>query len=336
VNTLLIFGLGYTGRAVADAAVDFNVMATSRSMEPPVADGSDWIMHLDIAQRQSARPDRTMTEATSRTTAEENGRSSIDRPASPDGDKTGEVTMIPFAAAESAIAAATHILVTAPPDAKGDPVLSRYADSITTAPMLRWIGYLSSTVVYGDRNGAWVDEDSAPSPSQPRGQRRLDAERAWSRFESRFAVDLFRLAGIYGPGRSAFDDLRAGSARRMNKPGHQFGRIHRDDIGRAVVTAMRQGPPPGVRVLNLVDDVPTESATVVTEAARLLSMSPPPEIAFADALPAMSPIGRSFWAENRKVSGQQTQRILGLRWLYPSFREGLAAILGQESGQRPP
>jgi hypothetical protein len=332
VNTLLIFGLGYSGRAVADAAIDFNVVATSRSTEPLIMARPDRVTDIDIARRQMVRPGRTMTE--------ENRRSAVDHPTPPDGDvsviRTGEVTMVPFATAEPAIAAATHILVTVPPGADGDPVLNRYADAITTAPMLRWIGYLSSTVVYGDRAGAWVDEDTPPSPSQPRGQRRLDAELAWSRFASRYAVDLFRLAGIYGPGRSAFDDLRAGTARRMIRPGHQFGRIHRDDIGRAVAAAMRQSPPPGVRVLNLVDDVPVESAAVVTEAARLLSCSPPQEIAFADALPAMSPMARSFWAENRKVSGQQTQRMLGLRWLYPSFRDGLAAILREESGQRPP
>jgi len=284
------------------------------------------------------RPGESMTEATGRTTTEATGRSSIDRPTSPEGSviRTGEATTIRYDAAEAAIAAATHILVTVPPDADGDPVLNRYADAITATPLLRWIGYLSSTVVYGDQGGAWVDEAAPPSPSQLRGQRRLDAELAWSHFASRYAVDLFRLAGIYGPGRSAFDDLRTGTARRMSKPGHQFGRIHRDDIARAVTAAMRQAPAPGVRVLNLVDDVPAESATVVTEAARLLGIAPPPEIAFADALPTMSPMARSFWAENRKVSGQQTQRTLGLRWLYPSFREGLAAILREETGQRSP
>ena len=153
-----------------------------------------------------------------------------------------------------------HILVTAPPNADGDPVLNRYADVIAAAPALRWIGYLSSTVVYGDRGGAWVDEDTPPAPSQPRGQRRLDAERAWARFAERSAVDIIRLAGIYGPGRSAFDDLRAGTARRMRKPGHQFGRIHRDDIGRSVAAAMRQARGHGLRILNLADDVPSESA----------------------------------------------------------------------------
>jgi nucleoside-diphosphate-sugar epimerase len=276
VKTLLIFGLGYSARAVARVAADFDVVATTRSPEAGA--------------------------------------------------------LIPFDAAGAAIAAATHILITAPPDADGDPVLRRYAGAIAAAPALRWIGYLSSTVVYGDRGGAWVDEDTPPAPSQPRGQRRLDAELAWARFADRHAVDIFRLAGIYGPGRSAFDDLRAGAARRMMKPGHQFGRIHRDDIGRAVAAAMRQSRGPGARILHLTDDVPAESAAVVAAAARLMGIPPPPEIAFADALPSMSPMARSFWGENRKVASQKTQRTLGLRWLYPSFREGLAAIHREESG----
>jgi nucleoside-diphosphate-sugar epimerase len=243
---------------------------------------------------------------------------------------------IPFDAAEAAIAAATHVLVTTPPDAIGDPVLNRYADAIAVAPALRWIGYLSSTVVYGDRGGAWVDEDTVPAPSQPRGRHRLDAELAWTRFATRCAVDIFRLAGIYGPGRSAFDDLRAGTARRMRKPDHLFGRIHREDIGRAVTAAMRQARGPGRRVLNLADDEPAESAAVVTEAARLMGVPPPSEIAFADAFPAMSPMTRSFWAENRKVGSWKTQQVLGLRLLYPSFREGLAAIWREESADGPP
>lgn len=299
MSTLLIFGFGYCGRAVAAAATEFAITATTRASDPPTACGP-----------------------TPRTDSGHAGGSAV--------------AMVPFDAAECAIAAASHILVTIPPGVDGDPVLNRYADVIATAPNLEWIGYLSSTVVYGDRDGAWVDEDTPPAPSQPRGQRRLDAERGWIRFADRSAVDIIRLAGIYGPGRSAFDDLRAGTARRMRKPGHQFGRIHRDDIARAVATAMGQAAGAGQRVLNLVDDLPSESAAIVTEAARLMGVAPPPEVDFAAVLPTMSPMARSFWAENRRVSGQKTQRTLGLRWLYPSFREGLAAIWREESADGPP
>ncbi|HEY4044088.1 MAG TPA: SDR family oxidoreductase, partial [Rhodopila sp.] len=200
-----------------------------------------------------------------------------------------------FDAADAAVQSATHLLSTVGPDEGGDPVLRRYGAAIEAAPSLRWIGYLSSTVVYGDRGGAWVQEDTPPSPSQPRGQRRVDAENAWLRFADRRAIDIFRLAGIYGPGRSALDDLRAGQARRVNKPEHHFGRIHRGDIARAVVAAMLQDRPSGRRVLHLADDEPSASAVVVTEAASLLGVAAPPEISFADALPTMSPMARSFW-----------------------------------------
>jgi nucleoside-diphosphate-sugar epimerase len=237
---------------------------------------------------------------------------------------------IRFDQAEAAIHSATHLLTTAAPDEAGDPVLARYAVAIAAAPNLRWIGYLSSTVVYGDRGGGWVDEDTTPAPSQSRGQRRLDAENAWRALAGRRCVDIFRLAGIYGPGRSAFDDLRASRARRMDKPGHQFGRIHRDDIVRAVLTAMRHDRPPGSRILNLADDQPSESAAVVTEAAALLGIAPPPMIAFADALPTMSAMARSFWAENRKVANARTKAALGIQWRYPTYREGLRAILAEE------
>ena len=275
MNALLIFGFGYSARAVAEAIEGFEIVATARG-EP----------------NSSREPPR----------------------------------IVPFDTAAPAIAAATHILITAPPDAEGDPVLARYTAAIAAAPRLRWIGYLSSTVVYGDRGGDRVDEDTPPAPSQPRGVRRLAAETAWAGFADRIAVDIFRLGGIYGPRRSAFDDLRAGTARRMVKPGHRFGRIHRDDIGLAVRSAMAQTRGAGVRVLNLVDDEPAESADVVTEAARLMDVPPPPEVLFEDALPAMSPMARSFWAENRQVSGQKTRETLQIRWLYPGYREGLAAI----------
>ena len=281
MNHLLIFGLGYTGSAIATAASEagFQVTATSRR-------GLDGTIRFDSA--------------------------------------------------EPAIQTATHVLTTAAPGEAGDPVLAQYGAAIRAAPVLRWIGYLSSTVVYGDRAGGWVDEDTPPAPSQPRGQRRLDAENAWGGYGDKAAVDIFRLAGIYGPGRSAFDDLRAGTARRMDKPGHRFGRIHRDDIARTVVAAMMQDRPPGQRVLNLTDDEPSESATVVTEAAALLGVAPPPMVAFADALPTMSPMARSFWAENRQIANAKTKAALGIDWLYPTYREGLRAILAQECGDRLP
>ncbi len=274
---LLIFGLGYTARAIA-AIAGMEAIGTSRS---------------------------------------------------------GKAGCIPFDAAEPAIAAATHLLISVPPGPDGDPVLALYADAIRRAPRLRWIGYLSSTVVYGNRDGGWVDEDTPPIPTQARGQRRVEAETAWTAFASRCPVDIFRLAGIYGPRRSAFDDLRAGKARRMIKPGHQFGRIHRDDIARAVIAAMHQDRLAGPRILNLSDDEPSESADVVTEAASLLGIAAPAPVTFAEAEPTMSAMARSFWAENRKVASRQTQQALGLRWLYPTYREGLRAILSQERADRP-
>lgn len=275
MNRLLIFGLGYTGAAIAEQAraAGFAIFATSRSGAPGC---------------------------------------------------------IPFDAADAEIGAATHILCTAAPDESGDPALHRYR---IAAPSLKWIGYLSSTVVYGNRDGGWVDEDTPPAPTQARGQRRVEAENAWAALPC--AVDIFRLAGIYGPGRSAFDDLRTGRARRTIKPGHCFGRIHRDDIADAVVAAMLQDRPSGRRILNLTDDEPSESAAVVTEAAALLGVEPPPPIAFADALPAMSPMARSFWAENRKVACAKTKAALGITWRYPTYREGLRAILVQERADRP-
>jgi nucleoside-diphosphate-sugar epimerase len=281
MNRLLIFGLGYSGRAVADAAkaIGYDVSGTTRQ-------GLDGSVRFDDA--------------------------------------------------ETAVQSATHLLTTIAPAEGGDPVLARYGTVIEAAPSLRWIGYLSSTAVYGDRGGGWVDEDTPAAPSQARGQLRAVAEDKWARLADQCAVDIFRLGGIYGPGRSVFDSLRAGQARRMNKPGHKFGRIHRDDIAQAVVAAMRQDRVSGLRIFNLVDDEPCESGAVVAEAATLLGVAPPPETTFADAVPAMSPIARSFWSENRKVANIKTKSALGISWLYPTYREGLRAVLADETGHRLP
>jgi nucleoside-diphosphate-sugar epimerase len=208
-------------------------------------------------------------------------------------------------------------------------VLAQYGAQIRAAALLGWSGYLSTTGVYGDRQGGWVDEQTAPAPTTARAWRRLAAEMAWRKATTGHALDIFRLAGIYGPGRSALNDARAGRARRIIQPGHAFGRIHVEDIAGGVLAAMAR-PPHGTRVLNFSDDEPAESALVAEEAARLLGHTPPPAIPLDEAWPGMSEMARSFWAENRRVASAATQDALGYRWKYPNFREGLEAILQQE------
>ncbi len=250
------------------------------------------------------------------------------RPASPG------VAVLPFAEAAEVIRAATHLVVTAAPEEAGDPVLAAYRAAIAAAPALRWIGYLSTTGVYGDRGGAVVDEATEPAPGLPRARRRVAAEQEWQALaaERGLALDIFRVGGIYGPGRSVFDELRAGTARRVLKPGHAFSRIHRDDIALAVVAAAQR--PDAQRVLHLVDDEPAPSADVVAEAARLLGVPPPPLIPFEEAKLRMSPMALSFWAENRLVSNLVTKRALGIAWRAPTYREGLRRILAVERLRR--
>ena len=285
---LLIFGLGYTGSAIARLALaaGWRVVATSRDPS-------------------GKRP--------------------------PPG-----VELVAFDRAATEIAAATHVLETAAPDEHGDPALARHGAALAEAPVLRWAGMLSTTGVYGDREGGWVDETTEPAPTGPRGAKRLEAEQQWSAAFCRCAVDLFRVAGIYGPFRSPFAEIRAGSGRRVDKPGHRFGRIHRDDIAQAVLAAIGQPRPAGTRVLNLNDDCPVESAEATAEAARLINMPAPPLVPFEEALRTISPMGRSFWAENRRVASQLTQQALGITWRYPTYREGLRAILEQERAEHPP
>ncbi len=276
---LLIAGLGYSGIAVARAAL-----------------AAGWAVTATIRSRAVALPG---------------------------------LATVPFAAAGPALRQATHLLVTAPPGEGGDPVLAAHAEAIGAAAGLRWLGYMSTTGVYGDRDGAWVDEATVPAPGQERSRRRLEAEQQWMALADRVAVDVMRAGGIYGPGRSVVEELRAGTARRTVKPGHAFGRIHVEDIALAVLAAMRQPRGPGLRVLHLVDDEPAESAAVVEEAARLLGVPPPPAVSFDQAFAAMSPMARSFWAENRKVANAATKAALGIQWRYPSYREGLRAIVEQ-------
>lgn len=241
---------------------------------------------------------------------------------------------VPFADPGAALAGATHLLAAAPPGEAGDPVLAAHGEAIAAAPALAWIGYLSTTGVYGDRGGAWVDETTEPAPGQPRSLRRCEAERAWEALAARrgAALDLIRLAGIYGPGRSALDEVQSGRARRIVKPGHAFSRIHVADIAELVLAAMAR-PGSGVRVLHGADDLPAPSAEVIAEAARLLGVALPPEVPFDEAARAMSPMARSFWEENRRVANAITKARTGWAPRYPTYREGLAAILAEERGE---
>ncbi len=279
---LLIAGLGYSGMAVARAALAAGWRVTGTARDPA-----------------RARP-----------------------PAGAD--------VVGFDAAGPALRQASHVLVTAAPGPAGDPVLASHAAALRDNAGLAWLGYISTTGIYGNRHGGWVEESTAPAPTQDRTRRRLAAEQAWAALAGRHAVDVLRAGGIYGPGRSVFDELRDGTARRTVKPGHAFSRIHRDDIAVAVLAAMATAAPTGLRLLNLVDDEPVESAVVVEHAAALLGVPPPPAVPFATAEAGMSPMARSFWSENRRVANAATKAALGLAWRYPSYREGLAAILAEE------
>ncbi|HVZ01857.1 MAG TPA: SDR family oxidoreductase [Dongiaceae bacterium] len=220
------------------------------------------------------------------------------------------------------LASATHLLSSVPPDESGDPVLDVHGRAIAAAaPDLAWIGYLSTTGVYGDRGGGWVDETSALVPSGPRGRRRLAAEQAWRALPR--PAHLFRLAGIYGPGRSALDTVRSGKARRIVKPGQVFSRIHVDDIV-AVLRASMARPDPGA-AYNVCDDDAADPAEVIAFACALLGVPPPPEVPFAEA--ELSAMARSFYDDNKRVRNDRIKRALGVTLRYPSYREGLRALL---------
>lgn len=218
------------------------------------------------------------------------------------------------------IASATHILSSVPPpDEDGmDPVLAAHSAALEAAPA-QWIGYLSSTGVYGDTQGAWVDETA---PVHGRRAGRLAADQAWSVLHP--AVRVFRLPGIYGPGRSAIDRLRHGPVVRIDKPGQVFSRIHVDDIVGALLASVKRGL---AGIYNISDDFPAPAATVTAHAARLLGMPVPPLQPLATA--TLSPMGRAFYAECRRVANGKMKRELGLDLRYPSYIEGLAACLAE-------
>ncbi|MFB0611799.1 SDR family NAD(P)-dependent oxidoreductase [Aurantiacibacter poecillastricola] len=230
---------------------------------------------------------------------------------------TGSDGDVEFADRDSVLARlreASHVLSSVPPDRDSglDPVLDSYGRGFPPA----WYGYLSSTGVYGDAGGAWVDESSPMGTG--RRTARSEADALWLQLGAR----VFRLPGIYGPGRSAFDRIAAGKAHRIDLPGQVFSRVHVDDIASGVMAALASDAPPGA--YNLADDLPTSQNAVIEEACRLLGQDPPPLQGIEEA--GLSPMARGFYAENRRVANGKAKRVLGWRPAYPTYREGLLAL----------
>jgi nucleoside-diphosphate-sugar epimerase len=227
----------------------------------------------------------------------------------------------------AALAGATHVLTSIAPDETGDPVLGHHLPDLRRCASLVWVGYLGTTGVYGDLGGAWVDEAAAVAPTMARTRRRVAAEGHWQ--ASGLPVHVFRLAGIYGPGpgRNALEAVRAGTARRIVKPGQVFGRVHVDDIVQVLRASMVR-PNPGA-IYNVADDEPAPPQDVVAFACELLGVAPPPAVPYEDA--ELSPMARSFYADNRRVDNARIKRELGVSLRYPTYRAGLRAILEQGS-----
>lgn len=286
--TLLIFGFGYTGKALARRSIGegWTVAATARNPADRAAALALGVRALDPADEDAL------------------------------AEAAGE---------------ARAILVTAPPGERGCPGLTALAPAIAASGAFPdWIGYLSTTGVYGDRGGRWVFETSALNAQSVEGARRVAAERDWLEMGRGMGltVAVFRLPGIYGPGRSAFDRLRDGTARRLVKPGHLFSRIHVEDLATGLAASIARPRPAGI--YNLCDDEPAPAAEVTAYAAMLLGVEPPPEEPFDPA--ALSPAAQRFYAECKRVSNARAKAELGWRPAYPTYREGLKAILDEERG----
>ena len=287
-RTLIVFGLGYSARALVD-----RLRPDGWKIRAPARD-ADKVAALCAEGIDAQRFDGTA----------------------------------PVADVAALLDGASHILLSAPPGADGDPVLNWHGGDIAArAPHMEWVGYLSTTGVYGDRAGGWVDESSELTPATERGLRRVDAETSWCRLrrDSGLPVHLFRLAGIYGPGRNALETVRSRRSRRVIRDGQVFSRIHVADIA-AVLAASMARPNPGA-AYNLCDDDPAPPQDVVTHACELLGVAPPPEIPFEEA--EMSEMGRSFYAESKRVSNARIKEELGVTLAYPDYRAGLAALLAE-------
>jgi nucleoside-diphosphate-sugar epimerase len=289
-NSLFCFGFGYSARVLARrvSALGWQVAGTSRSREQAEALRLVGFKAHVFNREQPLVPD--------------------DHPEPP-----------------GALEGVTHILVSIPPDENGDPALALHSADIAALKDLQWLGYLSTTGVYGTRDGGWVEESSELRPTSERSRRRVAAEAAWDQLRqvAGLPVHIFRLAGIYGPGRRAFDALRAGTAKRVDVGSQVFSRIHVDDLA-SVLLASIANPQPGA-IYNVCDDEPAPQEAVVAYAAGLLGLEPPPLVPLAEA--ELSPMARSFYADDKRVSNALIKQELGVRLAYPEFRTGLAAIL---------
>jgi len=220
---------------------------------------------------------------------------------------------------------ATHLLISAAPDDGGDPVIAALGDAIADRRnQFAWVGYLSTTGVYGDHGGDWVDEDTPLAPSTRRGMLRVKAEAQWQALD--LPLHIFRLAGIYGPGRGPFSKVRSGTARRIVKPGQVFSRIHVEDIAQVLAASIDRRDPGAV--YNLCDDDPAPPQDVIAHAAELLGLPLPPEVDFDTA--EMTPMARSFYAESKRVRNDRIKDQLGVTLIYPDYRQGLASLLSAE------
>ena len=244
-------------------------------------------------------------------------------------DSAGEDHLDP-----DALQGVTHLVCTIPPDREGnDPVLSKLLGTLRSLP-LRWAGYLSTTGIYGDRQGGWVSEQDDPAPKLDRSIRRLNCEQAWLR--SGLPIQILRLPGIYGPGRSVLNGLQQGRARLIEKPHQVFCRIHVEDIAGACWHLMHRAEhahDPSMdnwTVVNVVDDLPAPTTDLLRHAAALLGCALPPLEQFDQIVDSMSPMAQTFWSENRRVSNHRLCQELGYGLLHPNYRVGLQDCLDQD------
>jgi nucleoside-diphosphate-sugar epimerase len=240
----------------------------------------------------------------------------------------------PLDDAVKALTGVTDVLSSVPPDGEGDPVLDHHHDDLVAMEGVRWLGYLSTTGVYGDTGGAAVDETATLRPTTERSRRRVAAERRWLDLYHSHGLPVhgFRLAGIYGPGRNVLDQARAGTARRIEKPGQVFSRIHVDDVASIVRASMARPEPGGI--YNVCDDEPAEPSAVVLYACELLGLQPPPVVSFSQAAEAMSPMALTFWRDNRRIVNRRLRDVLKVDLAFPDYRAGLRAILEAERRAR--